>query len=197
MNPIDRLTVPWQLSWSKMNDHKLSKALSYYLRHAPHELEITLLPGGWVEQSDLLEALGKKSIQATLADLERVTRDSDKQRFALEGTRMRANQGHSVPVDLELQPQVPPEILYHGTPRASLPSIFEHGLHKGQRHHVHLSPDPKTAIQVGERRGEAVILSIQAAAMNAQGHLFYRSANGVWLTENVPARFLQALPPNF
>lgn len=182
-----------------MDEHRLSKALSYYLRHAPHELEMTLLPGGWVEQSELLEALRKKNIQASLDDLKRIARNSDKQRFALEGTRMRANQGHSVPVDLELQPKVPPEVLYHGTPRASLASIFEHGLRKGQRHHVHLSADPKTAIQVGQRRGEPVILRIQAAAMHAQGHLFYQSANGVWLTESVPAPFLQengAPPPS-
>ena len=173
-----------------MDDHKLSKALSYYLRHAPQELGMTLLPGGWVEQDQLLEALHKKNIQASPADLERVARNSDKQRFALEGTRMRANQGHSVPVDLALQPQVPPEVLYHGTPRASLPSILELGLLKGQRHHVHLSPDPKTALQVGKRRGEAVILCIQATAMHSQGHVFYRSDNGVWLTESVPPQFL-------
>jgi len=183
-----------------MNDHQLSKVLSYYLRHAPHELQLTLLPGGWVEQSELLAALSQKNIQATPADLERVAQASDKQRFALEGTRIRANQGHSVPVDLELQPQSPPDVLFHGTPRASLPSIWEHGLLKGERHHVHLSLDPKTAIQVGQRRGEAVILSIQAAEMVAQGHIFYRSANDVWLTEKVPPRFLQeseGSPPSF
>ena len=183
-----------------MNDHQLGKVLGYYLRHAPQELQLTLLPGGWVEQDELLAALRQKNIQVTLADLERVVRTSDKQRYALEGSRIRANQGHSVPVDLDLQPQAPPEVLFHGTPRASLASIWEQGLLKGKRHHVHLSPDPKTALQVGQRRGEAVILSIQAAEMFAQGHLFYRSANGVWLTEKVPPRFLQEneeSPPSF
>lgn len=175
-----------------MDDKKLSKALSYYLRHAPQELGLQLQAGGWVEVGELLDALAQKKIYASLEDLQRVTRNSDKQRFALEGTRMRANQGHSVPVDLELQPQTPPAILYHGTPRASLESILEQGLLKGQRHHVHLSPDPKTAVQVGQRRGQAVILTILAEAMHAQGFLFYRAENGVWLTDMVPPQFLQA-----
>jgi putative RNA 2'-phosphotransferase len=175
-----------------MDDKQLSKALSYYLRHAPQELGLKLQTGGWVEVRELLDALAGKKIYATLEDLQRITRTSDKQRFALEGTRMRANQGHSVPVDLDLRPQAPPAILYHGTPRSSLHSILRQGLLKGQRHHVHLSPDPKTAVQVGQRRGQAVILSIMAEAMHARGYLFYRSENGVWLTDKVPPQFLQA-----
>lgn len=179
-----------------MDDRRLSKALSYYLRHAPHELGLQLQPGGWVEQRDLLAGLHSKNIPASLEDLQRVTRASDKQRFALEGSRMRANQGHSAEVDLELQPQVPPALLYHGTPRTSLASILKEGLHKGKRHHVHLSPDLGTAAQVGQRRGQPVILRIDAQAMHQQGHLFYCSENGVWLTESVPPQFVTAPPPS-
>lgn len=174
-----------------MDDQQLSKTLSYYLRHAPHEIGLQLQPGGWVEQSQLLEAL-----QLTPEDLLRVTRNSDKQRFAIEGTRIRANQGHSTKVDLELQPQVPPALLYHGTPQTSLASILREGLHKGKRHHVHLSPDPKTAEQVGQRRGQPVLLSINAAEMHRQGHCFYCSQNGVWLTDCVPPQFVAAPPPS-
>ncbi len=179
-----------------MDDQKFSKTLSYHLRHAPHELGLQLQPGGWVEQSELLEALHSKGLPATLEDLKRVTQTSDKQRFALEGTRIRANQGHSTKVDLELQPQVPPDFLYHGTPQASLTSILQQGLLKGQRHHVHLSPDPATAVEVGKRRGQPVLLTIEAAEMHRQGHLFYCSENGVWLTDYVPPQFVAAPPPS-
>lgn len=177
-----------------MDDHKLSKALSYYLRHAPQELGLQLQPGGWVEQAELLQALLGKGIHADQSDLERVTRTSDKQRFAIQDSRIRANQGHSAKVDLELQPRVPPALLYHGTPQTSVDSILKQGLHKGKRHHVHLSPDPQTAVQVGQRRGKPVILKIHAEAMQQQGHIFYCSANGVWLTENVPPQFVEAPP---
>lgn len=179
-----------------MDDHKLSKALSYYLRHAPHELGLQLQPGGWVELTDLLAALEGQNIQASAEDLRRVTEGSDKQRFAMHGTRMRANQGHSVPVDLELPPQVPPPFLYHGTPRTSVASILQEGLHKGQRHHVHLSTQARTAVQVGQRRGQPVLLTIDAQAMHRHGHLFYCSENGVWLTDTVPPQFVTAPAPN-
>lgn len=177
-----------------MDDRKLSKALSYYLRHAPQELGLQLQPGGWVQLFELLEKLQASGIEATAEDLRRVTETSDKQRFAIEGTRIRANQGHSTPVELELQPQTPPALLYHGTPETNLAAILQHGLLKGQRHHVHLSPDEGTAAQVGQRRGKPVILHVQARDMHEQGHQFFCSANGVWLTESVPPQFLQAPP---
>ena len=177
-----------------MDDRKLSKALSYYLRHAPHEIGLQLQAGGWVELSDLVQKLSQRGIQAGAEDLRRITQNSDKQRFAIDGQRMRANQGHSVEVDLDLQPETPPQVLYHGTPRQNRSSIFQHGLLKGERHHVHLSPDPDTAAQVGQRRGKPVILHVQARRMHEQGHVFYCSANGVWLTERVPPQYLQEPP---
>lgn len=124
------------------------------------------------------------------AQLEQVVTGSDKQRFVIEGDRIRANQGHSVEVDLMLEPVAPPETLYHGTVARSLASIWEKGLVKGSRHHVHLSADPQTATKVGARRGKPVILKVDSAGMAAAGLVFYRSANGVWLTDSVPPSFL-------
>jgi putative RNA 2'-phosphotransferase len=117
---------------------------------------------------------------------------SDKQRFALSADRsmIRANQGHSVQVDLALPPALPPEILYHGTVKRYVASICEHGLLKRKRHHVHLSATRELAIVVGKRRGEPYVVQVDARGMTSAGLLFYRSENGVWLTEHVPARFL-------
>ena len=169
-----------------MNDKALSHRLSYLLRHAPQAAGLTLQAGGWVPVADVLAALG-----VPLAQLERVVADSDKQRFSLSGGRIRANQGHSVPVELELPARQPPEILYHGTVASALESIRRSGLSRQQRHHVHLSPDTDTARKVGERRGPPVVLVVGAARMAQAGHVFYRSENGVWLTDRVPPEFIQ------
>ena len=131
-------------------------------------------------------------------DLQAVIADNDKQRFALDRDatgveRIRASQGHSVPVDLGLVPQPPPPRLYHGTTTATLDSIRATGLHRGHRHHVHLSADVDTGRRVGARRtGTVLVLTVHAQAMAHDGHQFYRSANGVWLTDAVPARYLQS-----
>jgi putative RNA 2'-phosphotransferase len=173
-----------------MNDKFLSHQLSYLLRHAPHEAGLTLGPGGWTPLEPLLAHL-----KATRAQVETVVQGSDKQRFALRetasGPQIRANQGHSVPVDLELEPAQPPTVLFHGTVGAALGSIHTEGLTKRNRHHVHLSPDLTTARKVGERRGPPVILTVQAGKMAQAGHLFYRSDNGVWLTDAVPVEFIE------
>jgi putative RNA 2'-phosphotransferase len=124
--------------------------------------------------------------------LEQVVSSNDKRRFSFseDGRMIRANQGHSVEVELGYEPQTPPQSLYHGTVGRFLPSIREQGLIKGARHHVHLSADHETAGKVGERRGRAVIIEVEAGRMHADRFLFYRSENGVWLTEHVPARYL-------
>ena len=124
--------------------------------------------------------------------MDAVVRTSDKQRFAVDdsGRRIRANQGHSVPIDLALQPLRPPPVLYHGTVDRALESIFQQGLTSRGRHHVHLSADVATAAAVGARRGRPVVLIVDAAAMAADGIAFYRSANGVWLVEAVPSNYL-------
>lgn len=169
-----------------VNDKTLSHRLSYLLRHAPQDAGLVLQTGGWVPVAELLAALG-----VSLTQLERVVAESDKQRFSLSGGRIRANQGHSVPVELELAAQLPPEILYHGTVESVLDSIRRTGLTRQQRHHVHLSPDADTARRVGERRGPPIVLVVRAAHMAQAGHVFYRSENGVWLTDSVPPEFIQ------
>jgi putative RNA 2'-phosphotransferase len=124
--------------------------------------------------------------------LQQVVEYNDKKRFAFneDGTKIRASQGHSLEVELDYQPQKPPAVLFHGTTERFLDAILEQGLQKRRRHHVHLSPDVETAANVGRRHGKPVVLAVQAARMHAEGHLFFCSANGVWLTEAVPPKYL-------
>ena len=175
---------------------QLSRRLSYLLRHAPHEAGLTLERGGWVGVEDLLRGLARGGLPVTRGQLAAVVAGSNKQRFSFDasGLRIRANQGHSVPVNLELSPQTPPDVLYHGTTEPFTAAIFREGLQRRQRHHVHLSPDTDTARKVGARRGRPVILTVDAAAMQRAGHVFYRSENGVWLVDAVPPEYLSVLP---
>ncbi len=171
---------------------QISKTLSKHLRHDPQAIGLTLESGGWVSAAALLGALGRKGYALTRSDLEEVVTRNDKQRFAFDeaGTRIRASQGHSVAVDLGLIALEPPPILFHGTTAAALESVLATGLQRMRRHHVHLSVDTDTAQRVGSRHGQAVILRVAALTMYEAGHAFYRSANGVWLTDHVPPAFL-------
>ena len=172
---------------------KISKFLSKHLRHDPEGLGLTLALGGWVAVSDLLAACAKCGLRLSRAELEEVVTQNSKQRFSFDpgGTRIRANQGHSVSVDLQLAPAAPPAVLYHGTGHQAAPLIEWEGLQKMSRHHVHLSHDPETARTVGARHGRPVIFQVDAAAMAAAGFVFYCSDNGVWLTDAVPANYLE------
>ena len=171
---------------------KISKFLSYHLRHRPDLLGLELAPGGWVEVEKLLQAAKQRKFPITLAELRQIVKENDKQRFSFseDGNLIRANQGHSIRVDLQLKPVTPPNVLYHGTYRQAVASIQKQGLKKMSRHHVHLSPDIETAKKVGARRGYPVIFQIDSLTMNQKGCLFYCSDNGVWLTEFVPVRYL-------
>ena len=171
----------------------LSRRLSYVLRHRPDRAGLVLDPGGWVALDALLEGLAAHGRAVTRAELEHVVRTDAKQRFTVDptGTRVRAAQGHSVPVELGLLPAVPPPVLWHGTPERNLASVLAGGLHRGRRHAVHLSPDPVTARAVGQRRGVPVVLRVDAAAMARDGAVFSRADNGVWLVHEVPARYLR------
>jgi putative RNA 2'-phosphotransferase len=176
------------------SDTSNSKFLSLVLRHAPEKIGVELDENGWIDVEILLEAMARNGKTLTRSDLERIVTENDKKRFAFSenGLRIRANQGHSVEVDLALQPCIPPELLFHGTPEGFVASILSTGLNKGQRHHVHLSADRLTATKVGERRGLPIILEVQAGEMHRTGHIFYKSENGVWLVDAVPAVYISA-----
>src|SRR5918993_1382123 len=175
---------------------RVSKYLSKHLRHRPDRLGLELGPGGWVEVDALLEACARQRFPISRAELEEVIEHNDKKRFAFDpsGTLVRAQQGHSVPVDLLLEPVEPPPELYHGTPERNLEVILRQGLHSMGRHHVHLSADEATASTVGRRRGRPVVLVVDARAMRREGWDFYRSGNGVWLLKAGPPRYLSRRP---
>ncbi|HEM7895021.1 MULTISPECIES: RNA 2'-phosphotransferase [Burkholderia] len=172
---------------------RISRTLSYLLRHAPQTIGLRLDPEGWADIDELIAGIARLGHPVDRATLETVCATNDKQRFALsdDGRRIRAVQGHSTPVVQRRYPAAqPPERLYHGTATRLLDSIRAQGLIPGARHHVHLSPDVRTALAVGTRYGVPVILEVDAQRMHRQGHTFFVAENGVWLTDAVPAEYL-------
>jgi putative RNA 2'-phosphotransferase len=175
---------------------KTSKFLSKHLRHDPGGLGLKLEEGGWVLVDDLLKACDRKGMRLNRAELDAVVAGNDKQRFSFDakGTRIRANQGHSVVVDLQLEAVAPPSLLYHGTGHVTADAIEQDGLRKMRRHHVHLSTDLPTATQVGARHGKPVIFEVDSAGMHRDGFEFFCSENGVWLVDEVPPKYLRRTP---
>lgn len=179
-----------------MNNEKqiktISKFLSLILRHSPETIGLELDENGWAITSELIEKSAKAGQVFTIEMLEEVVRTNDKQRFAFnaEHTKIRANQGHSIEVELNLQIQQAPDILFHGTVDRFIEAIKGEGLRKMDRQHVHLSKDMDTAIKVGSRRGKPIILEVNSEKMQADGFVFYLSENGVWLTDCVPANYI-------
>lgn len=170
-----------------------SRFLSLILRHKPQTIGLTLDGEGWADVDELIEKAVAHGRRIDKGQLREIVASNDKKRFAFsdDARRIRAVQGHSVNVDLGLEPQTPPSVLYHGTATRFLSSIFTQGLIRGSRRHVHLSADMATAVRVGSRHGKPVVLELDTAAMVAAGHVFFRSENGVWLTEQVPPDFLK------
>lgn len=170
----------------------LSKFMSLVLRHRPELGGLTLDPAGWTPVEDLLKGMAANGHAIDRSQLEACVAGNDKQRFEFheDGTRIRARQGHTVDVELGYAPAQPPATLLHGTPDKFVDAIRRQGLIKRQRHHVHLHEDAALATQVGERRGSAVVLRIDAKAMAAAGHEFFVTANQVWLTDSVPPEFI-------
>ncbi len=170
---------------------KISKFLSLILRHKPETINLKLDKNGWADIDELID----KSIDMSLTRelITEVVEKNDKKRFIIDGDRIRANQGHSLAIDLELKPLTPPDILYHGTATRFLDSIMQKGLTKQSRQHVHLSAELTTAIAVGKRHGKVVVLEIDAKKMVENGDTFYLSNNGVWLTDFVGVAFLKVL----
>ncbi|MCF3961906.1 RNA 2'-phosphotransferase [Streptomyces fuscigenes] len=190
-----------------MNDHKrggsdeqravkVSRYLSLHLRHRPDRIGLALDARGSVPVEELLAAAAADGFPIGREELEHVVAVNDKRRFTVEDGRIRALQGHSVPVDLGLPAVEPPAYLYHGTVARSLPAIRAQGLRSMSRHHVHLSPDRDTATRVGARRGRPLVLTVDAGAMHGAGLMFHRTANGVWLTAAVPPRYLVLAQPH-
>ena len=169
-----------------------SKFLSLILRHQPQTIGLTLDAEGWADLGELIRLANAHGTALSGELVAEVVASSDKQRFALsdDNARIRANQGHSVKVDLGLAPQVPPQQLYHGTATRFVDSIREGGLTPAARQHVHLSATLDTAVAVGSRHGKSVVLTVQSGAMHSDGVAFYLSENGVWLTDAVPARYI-------
>ncbi|MCI0464306.1 MAG: RNA 2'-phosphotransferase [Gemmataceae bacterium] len=171
---------------------RVSKFLSLVLRHRPDEIGLELDPNGWAEIEELIARASRHGQRLTRTLIEQIVASNDKKRFALsdDGTRIRASQGHSVEIDLGLAPRQPPETLLHGTATRFLPPIREKGLLAGSRQHVHLTTDEAGALKSGRRHGKPVALVVRAGEMHRAGRVFYLSANGVWLTEHVPAEFI-------
>jgi putative RNA 2'-phosphotransferase len=170
----------------------LSKFLSFVLRHKPDAIGLALDPQGWVSIDELIEKANAAGTRFGRDDLLQVVDTSDKKRFSVsaDGLRIRAAQGHSVSVELGLSPQEPPPVLYHGTATRFVDWILSEGLKPQKRQQVHLSVDLATAERVGQRHGKPVIFMIDALGMHRQGCKFYLADNGVWLTDQVPPKFL-------
>ena len=178
---------------STQEQKKISKFLCLVLRHRPEVIGVDLDKSGWADTAELLEKMGRKGRPITAVQLREIVETNDKKRFAFSADRskIRATQGHTIEVDLGLEERTPPEILYHGTSERFLDSILKKGIGRGERHHVHLSTDTTTALQVGSRHGNAVVLTIRTGQMHKAGIKFYISENEVWLTDHVAPEFIE------
>ena len=177
-----------------MSLRETSKFISLILRHKPETIGITLDEHGWANVDELIEGINKTH-PFTMVELEEIVRTDDKQRYSFndDKTLIRANQGHSIPVDVELEEVYPPEYLYHGTGEKYVSSIDAQGLIPKSRLYVHLSSDKDTAHKVGQRHGKPVIYTVDSGEMNKDGYKFFLSVNGVWLTKEVPLRYLEKI----
>ncbi|MEK9495063.1 RNA 2'-phosphotransferase [Photorhabdus sp. P32] len=172
---------------------EISKFLSYILRHQPETIGLMLDSEGWVDINILITCAAETGKKLNYQLIQKIVDNSDKKRFTIsdDGLRIRAVQGHSTrQVDISYEERIPPEFLYHGTATRFMGSIREKGLIAGLRQYVHLSPDEKTAINVGKRHGKPVVLKIKALSMYEQGFIFYQADNGVWLTKSVSIQFI-------
>lgn len=168
------------------------KFISLILRHKPEVIGITLDEHGWANVDELINGIAKRQY-FDMSMLEKIVATDSKQRYSFneDKTLIRANQGHSIPVDVELEKAMPPEYLYHGTGEKYVSSIEVQGLMPQSRLYVHLSSDNNTAEKVGARHGKPVVYCISAGKMVEDGYVFYKSVNGVWLTKKVPIEYIK------
>jgi len=171
-----------------MASKKISKYLSYILRHRPDSIDLVLDEHGWADMDELISKT--KDLVLSKEIIAEVVKSSDKQRFVIKENKIRANQGHSIDIDLDLKPTMPPDVLYHGTATRYVESIMQEGIKSMNRQHVHLSQDIQTAKSIGSRHGKPIVLQIDTHAMYRDGCLFYLSDNGVWLTEFVSVEYI-------
>ncbi|AQR96229.1 MULTISPECIES: RNA 2'-phosphotransferase [Clostridium] len=176
----------------RKEDMSISKFISLILRHKPEEIGLKLDEYGYIKTSDLIKGLNLKGYKVTISDIERIVAEDNKQRYSFneDKSKIKANQGHSIAVNLELQPIEPPKVLYHGTATRFSESICKEGIKKQNRQYVHLSSGVETATKVGKRHGELVIFRIDSDQMYKDGYKFYLSENKVWLTDYVPIKYL-------
>ncbi|WP_271784256.1 RNA 2'-phosphotransferase [Aquimarina algiphila] len=177
----------------KTNYKQISKFLSLILRHNPGKIKLHLDENGWADVNELLSKAKRHQPILDFELLKEIVETNDKKRFAFnkDETRIRANQGHSIQIDLEYKPVRPPEFLYHGTVAKFMDAIREKGLLKMNRHHVHLSEERETATKVGSRRGKPIILNVRSGEMYTNGIEFFQSDNGVWLTDTVAPEYIE------
>lgn len=176
-----------------MSDNvKIGKFMSFVLRHNPESIGVQLDENGWADVDELIVGMNKAGYNVDFLKIEEIVETNNKQRYSFNAdkSKIRANQGHSINVDVELKESKPPKILYHGTADKYLKNIMQSGLQKQNRLYLHLSADKETATKVGKRHGNPVILIIEAQEMFEKGYKFYLSKNGVWLTDNVPVEFI-------
>lgn len=180
---------------NKKKEIHLSKFLSLILRHKPETIKIAPDSYGWVKVSELIEKSSIHGVEISLDELYYIVSNCNKKRYDLneDNSKIRANQGHSIPVNLELEPKEPPKILYHGTAQKNIDSILKKGIDKRKRNHVHLSSDIETAKKVGARHGEVIILKINSYQMYNDGISFYLSKNQVWLTDFVDKQYFTTI----
>lgn len=176
-----------------MSVTRISRFISLVLRHKPEEAGIKLDNHGWADVADLIHGVDKRYPGFDMSLLEYIVDTDNKQRYSFNSdkTKIRANQGHSIPVDLEFEEKIPPEILYHGTATKYLDSILNTGINKQTRQYVHLSDNIDTAIKVGKRHGNCVVLKIDTVSMIKNNYKFYQSENKVWLTDHVPVEYIE------
>ena len=186
---MEQNTIGWKMESNLKN---ISKFMSLVLRHKPEEIGLDMNENGWVNLEELIAKMNQKGLIVNVELIARIVETNDKKRVAFneDKTLIRASQGHSIDIELNLSPAEPPEILYHGTAERFLESILKTGLMKQSRQHVHLSAMVETARAVGVRHGKPVILTIQAGIMHHEGFKFYLSENKVWLTDNVPVQYI-------
>ena len=175
-----------------MHEINTGKFIALILRHKPEVIGIHLDEHGWANVDELIAGISKTQ-EFNMAMLEEIVRTDNKQRYSFndDKTKIRANQGHSIPVDVELEQKMPPDVLWHGTGEKYVSSIEAEGLIPKTRLYVHLSSDPDTAIKVGSRHGKPIVYEVAAKKMQADGYVFFQSVNGVWLTKQVPVKYLR------